>query len=872
MPQWTSINTKMPKPVSEPQSSTVTGQTRATSLRNSLRGEALTIKNSSDPEVSMGDTAAPAIRHPDLPSHGKPPQGPGGSHPGRTKNHPSRQRKQSNKWLKRAIRSGSAKFPLESNNNTRLPINTPTAPGPSRSTPASYNTGPNHNMPVPAFVMADPRARSPPKAPKAMTSQGGTPQTPSTGRFNSIQSGKQPPTGPKADATPRNSPKGQRGGAARGRAMSHSNNNPKRRKYVPARKLRSLGNGFGATPASSNSGPSNSQRAIQSTPQKPHMREPVAMAKHAPPPKTQAPNSKGKNVPSAKASVPYRNQNAPRSFPQPQRTQPNNNPTNTFKNPTNTSNNLSPVMRYDPQHSVTGSRSTPFHDPTAQLPPQATVGLESTKQDPAQWEKYGVRNPRVSPRDAAGDISLEKGHQVHPARLDYFNPNYNTPSPQNRYLSPPIKPDSDIFACKDGDVIGAKAGEISATNKDPLMLERMGHRPSLSLRKSENEEAELGVATMRMGRRGLGRESKGGESQGVRSPESHTAIATTPPNYQSPSPKPPLEEQNRGRLILNHSGYQDEKTLGVEGTEDISQPLKTAMQDDRRGTSTPNHGSTNEHVVIIIDSDDEEIANELPQQEVEQEVDQVDQEDREMWEMRESQDPELKAEPEIIAIKGDAGDSEDGNGDVEMEDIPDCMIDGSRHGSYSSQVEQVSNRFLFQSYGIEDSTCPKAEEQSEGKVEMEVEGEREREKMEEEVGDEMNEEVVEKEVEKENPQDQRPGTSGKSDEAVPRWKLPPFQYYPGSCRPAVPMQLFDLVIIERLEQVALGEIFQCINAFEEESQRLTGPAFNYLLVRSFSRVRDMFMHDPLRGVDQETCQGVVKEEFGALLTPPAASS
>lgn len=782
------------------------------------------------------------------------------------KSHSGRKRQGSNKWLKRATRKFALGGSNNNNNNTQRPADPPAAPGLPRPAPASYNTGPNHNMPVPAFDLTDPRARSPPKAPKAMTSQSSTPQTPPTSRFNPIQGVKQPPTGPKAGITPRKSPKGPKGQYGRSRAMSHSNSNPKRRKYVPARKLPLLAGGPNATSTTSNAGPSNSPRAMQSSPPKAHMRKPIPVVNHALPPKTRFPNDKRKNVPSpAKAFALHGNHDRPGFSQQPQRSQLNINPANPPSNPANAFNRT-PAMRYDSKNSTINS-PTSFYDLAAQPPPQAATGSEPTGRDLAAWDKYR-RAPEIPASEAtkAGDISLEQGHRVHPARLNYFNPNYSTPSPEpDRYLPPPTRLDRDTHTYRNGDVIGAKAREIPTTNKGRPMLEKTGYKPGLSLGKSGKEETELAVVMMKTGREGLGRGHNGSEFEGVRSQEKEglgkgpngggsqgvgfhggrTAIAVAPPNALGLSHK--LEEQKRESLILKNSGYQDERILGVRKTESVLRPLGVAVQDSRRGIGTPSCGGTKERAVIIIDSDEED-------ESVQEVLLQEQQEDQEMKGSQGSQDPEASVELEVIAIKDDVEDSiedeggnmrmEDEGGDIEMEmeDAHGCVVDGSCHGSHPAQDEQVSPR-LLQTPSPEYLPFPNAEGQSEGEAGL-----------------------------KENSQNQESATGGNFDEAAPRWKLPLFQYSPSSGRPTVPMQLFDFIIIERLEQVALVDIFHCITSFEEDSHQLTGRAFNHLLLRSFLKVRDMFMRDPLLGVDQEACEGIVKEEFGALLAHLVASS
>lgn len=109
-----------------------------------------------------------------------------------------------------------------------------------------------------------------------------------------------------------------------------------------------------------------------------------------------------------------------------------------------------------------------------------------------------------------------------------------------------------------------------------------------------------------------------------------------------------------------------------------------------------------------------------------------------------------------------------------------------------------------------------------------------------------------------------PVSSESFDGREERWELPPYHHSPG--RPTVPMRLFDFVIIERLEQVALSDIFCSLCVLEESiPHKVSVTAFNDTLVRSYLKVRDMMMRDPLLDVDHETCEKIAKGELNTLL-------
>ncbi|KAH8149426.1 uncharacterized protein LAJ45_06505 [Morchella importuna] len=109
-----------------------------------------------------------------------------------------------------------------------------------------------------------------------------------------------------------------------------------------------------------------------------------------------------------------------------------------------------------------------------------------------------------------------------------------------------------------------------------------------------------------------------------------------------------------------------------------------------------------------------------------------------------------------------------------------------------------------------------------------------------------------------------PVSSESFDGREERWELPPYHHSPG--RPTVPMRLFDFVIIERLEQVALSDIFYSLCVLEESiPHKVSVTAFNDTLVRSYLKVRDMMMRDPLLDVDHETCEKIAKGELNTLL-------
>lgn len=744
MSQWTSINSGMPKAVPEPQSD----NTRATGLRNFLKGEVITVNSDSDDDECMGNPEEIVSQVPE------------GVHPSRIKNHVSRKGDSDPTWREPKKEQVPADWTPTGNNNIPLTVNASKNSMTPRYALTSYATGSNCSM-------LGLEANDPPKAPKAMIS------SPRKGRFDPIQGVKQPPTGPKAGAAPQ-----KPGAEGRNRSISRVTGTPRRKKYIAARKL-------------------------------------ISRKKDA----ASAVNNGW--LPSATRSAP------PRADKEKDSSQPLS--SQLKKNSRNASDNLTPSAGHDPNHPAARPEYALFRDSV------------TPNKDIAPWDKY-VEVPRVPSSRVAGatDSSLEQGHQVHPTRLNHLDPHYNTVfSGPDRYLSPPTKPSrNDLY--KDGDIVGAGASQIAATSKGRRMLEKMGYKPGISLGKSGKEEAELAVVMMKIGRGGLGAGPGGRLSEG-------TGVLATPSslprrNISAWVVNATSSEQDENRSRLESSGYQE--TFEAKGVKAKSESPSTIAQKNSHNVVDNLSGEgTKERVVIIIDSDDDEGEGgdkEAGQEEEEQQQQEEEEEKEEKQEyvqevlLQEKQQEEQGQQkdqkmddPEVI----DESEAEYNPEDMEMGDQHDYVVHPLCHDPHFVQAEPTPTRLLYQESGAEGATC------------LDTEGQ-------------PVEDVVD--------------MSFNCDATVSRWQLPPFRYSSSSCKPTVPMQLLGLIIIERLEQIALVEIFHCISAFEEDSYRLTDPAFNHVLVKSFLRARDMFMRDPLLNVDQEICEGIVKEEFGTLLERLAA--
>lgn len=498
--------------------------------------------------------------------------------------------------------------------------------------------------------------------------------------------------------------------------------------------------------------------------------------------------------------------------------QPKNDPRNAFKN-------IAPTAGYDSKHSSARPQYAIFRDSV------------TPDQDIAPWDKH-VRASRVPSPKASGaaDISLEQDHQVHPTRLNHFEPHYSTPSPEpDRYLSLLANPGRSDPTCaagrigpyKDGDIIGAGVDEIAATSKGRRMLEKMGYKPGVSLGRSGGGETQLAVVTMKIGRGGLGARPRGQASEGARALTSPSNL----PRKSSPvwvvnATSTQGQDENRSRL--ESSGYQE--IFGAKGVERNLEPNTTAQDNRHDGIGSLIGQGIKERVIIIIDSDDDndeeqEIGEEEERKYVQEVLPQEEQQEEQQGQRKDDQKAEGYQDQEVIS----ESESEYSPEDMEIGNSHDYVVHSNFHDTH---IVQASEQLLRQDSVIETAACP-------------------------DTGGQPAEDVV--------------NTGFNCDAMAPRWELP-FQYSSSSCRPTVPMQLLGLVIIERLEQLALVEIFHCISAFEEDSYRLTDLAFNYVLAKSFLRVRDMFMRDPLLDVGQEICEGIVKEEFGALLEHLKTSS
>lgn len=764
MSQQALINFEIPKSAPGPQSDD--NNTRATGLRNFLKGEVITVDSDSDDDKHM-NIAVPAIKRLNLPTHQKTlHRVPEGVHPSRIKNHTSKEDIDPTTWREQKMEQESANWAPTGNNKIPLPVNTSKTSRPPCSVLTSYGTGSNRNVP----------SQGPPKAPKAMISQSGK------GRFNPTQGVKQPP-----GTTPRKS------GAAKGnRSVDHLMGTPRRKKYIAARKLLLRKNNPSAVKNSGSSYPPSALPKVDTC-------RDIPVARHITPLRMQSPGHREKDARPAKPST------SQLSLPQ-------------LKiNPRNKFNNLTPTVDYDPKHSAVRPQYALFRDSV------------TPDQDTAPWDKY-VGVPQA-PSKVAGtaDISLEKGHQVHPTRLNHFNPRYSASPEPDRYLSPPTGVVSNDPTCrnvgvgsyKDGDIVGGGAGQVPATSRGRRMLEKMGYKPGVSLGRSGKEELELAVVTMKIGKRGLGAGPKGW------APEGRGVLATLPgPN--SPvwtGNTTSVEKQDEVQSRLENS---DQEIPEAKGIGSKSEPSKTIVQDNGGGIDSTNGGGTKERVVIIIDSDDDDDHEEQDIEEEEERVQEaLPQETQQGRQQREQENEKVKKEDQDPVAMGESEVEYDPE-DVEMGDTHDYVVNPPCHNPHFAQAGQASStRLLHQNPGKRAPTCLNTE------------------------GQPVEEDVVDTNY-------------FQFDGMVPRWKLPPFRYSSSSCRPTVPMQLLGLVIIERLEQVALVEIFHCISAFEED-YRLTDPAFNHVLAKSFLRVRDMFMRDPLLDVGQDICEGIVREEFGALL-------
>lgn len=766
MSQQALIDFEMPKSVPGPQSD---DNTRATGLRNFLKGEVITVNSDSDDDEHM-NTAVPAMKRLNVPTHQETGHRvPEGVHPSRIKNH-TRKDPDPTTWREQKMEQELANWAPTGNNKIPLPVNTPKTSRPPCSVLAGYGTGSNRNVP----------GQGPPKAPKAMISQGGK------ARFNPAQGVEKPPTGPGSGTAPRKS------GAAKGnRSVGHLMGTPRRKKYIAARKLLLRKNDPSAVPAVKNSGSSYPPSAL---PKVDTCRD-IPVARHSTPLRMQSPGHREKDVFFAKPST--------SQLPSPQ----------LKPNPRNGFNNLTPTVDYNPKYSAVDPQYALFRDSV------------TPDQDTAPWDKQ-VRVPQVPSSKVAGtaDISLENGHQVHHTRLNHFNPHYSTSPEPDRYLSPPIgvgvndptRRNVEVGPYKDGDIVGGGAGRVPATSRGRQMLEKMGYKPGVSLGRSGKEELELAVVTMKIGKRGLGARPKGWVPEG--------RVLAAPPGLDSlvwAGNTTPVEKQDEVQSGLESS---NQKILEAEGTGSKPEPSETIAQDNGDGIDSSSGGGTKERVVITIDSDDDD-------DHVEQEIEEERAQEvlpRETQQRQQQKDEKAKKENQDPAVMGESEVEYDPE-DVEMGDTHDYVVNPPCHDPRFVQAEQTPTRILHQNPGTKGPTCRNTKGQP--------------------VED----------------------TSFKSNATVSRWKLPPFRYSSSSCRPTVPMQLLGLVIIERLEQVALVEIFHCISAFEED-YRLTDPAFNHVLAKSFLKVRDMFMRDPLLDVDQEICEGIVKEEFGALLEHLETSS
>lgn len=755
MPRQALISFEMPKSVPGPQSDD--NNTRATGLRNFLKGEVITVNSDSDSDDDEHmNTAVPVMKRLDEPTHQETVHRvPEGVHPSRIKNHTG----EDTTWQEQKMEQESANW-APTGNKIPLPVNTSKTSRSPCSVLTNYGTESNRSVPD----------QGPPKAPKAMISQGG-----------------KAPTGPGSDTTPWGF------GAAKGnRSVDHSMG-LRRKKYISTRKLLLRKNNPSAVPAVKNSGSLYPPSAL---PEVDTCRD-IPVAKHITP--MQSPGHREKDVLFAKPST--------SQLPSPQ----------LKPNPRNRFDNLTPTVDYDSKHSAVRQHHALFRDSV------------TPDQDTAPWDKY-VRDPQVSSSKVAetADISLEKGHQVHPTRLNHFNPHCGTSPEPDRYLSPPTGVGMSDPTCrnigvspyKDGDIVGGGAGRVPATSRGRRMLEKMGYKPGVSLGRSGKEELELAVVKMKIGKRGLG---AGPKAKGRRRKDKGRVLAA-PPGLNSPvwaGNTTPVKKQDE---VQSGSESSNQKILEAEGTGNKLEPLETIAQDNGDGIDSSSGGGTKERVVITIDSDDDDDR----EQEIEKEERAQEALPQETQQGQQQEDEKVKKEDQDPAMMGESEVEYDPE-DVEMEDTHNYVVDPPCHDSRFVQAEQASTRILHQNLGTKGPTCPNTEGQP--------------------VED----------------------TSFKSNVTVSRWKLPPFRYSSSSCRPTVPMQLLGLVIIERLEQVALVEIFHCISAFEED-YRLTDQAFNHVLVKSFLKVRDMFMRDPLLDVDQEICEGIVKEEFGALLEHLETSS
>lgn len=499
---------------------------------------------------------------------------------------------------------------------------------------------------------------------------------------------------------------------------------------------------------------------------------------------------------------------------------------------------LSSQLKNDPRNAFKNLVPTPGHvSKHSAVRPQYAIFRDSVTpdQDIAQWDKHVRVSPDPSSKvSEAADISLEQGHQVHPTRLNHFDPHYSTPSPEpDRYLSPFANPGrcDPTYAAggtgpyKDGDIIGAGVDQIAATSKGRRMLEKMGYKPGVSLGRSGGRETELAVVTMKIGREGLGAGPRGQASGGA------VAFTFSPNLPRRSSPvwavnATSTEGQDENRSGLESSGYRE--IFGAKGIESKLEPNTTTQGNRHDGIGSLIGQGIKERVIIIIDSDDENDKEQEVGEEEKKHIQGVlpqEEQQKEQQGQHKDQKTEGPQDREVIS----ESEPEYSPEDMEIGNSHDYMVHPNFYDTHSIQT---SNQLLRQDPFTETAACL-------------------------DTGGQPAEDVVD--------------TSFSCDTPAPRWELP-FRYSSDSCRPTVPMQLLGLVIIERLEQLALVEIFHCINAFEEDSYRLTNLAFNHVLAKSFLRVRDMFMRDPLLDVDQEICEGIVKEEFGALLEHLKTSS
>lgn len=908
MSEWMSENTPViPKPDPDPAPQTVAAvdNTQATGLRNFLKGEVIILDDDSD-ENGGNDKL---IEVPFVPVSKQ------------IANMPSSQ-----DTPRKLPRDVEMVHPSRLEQLDMTALDPMTTPGPSTPVSTRDRNGSTHDIQVPVFGRIDQIAKSPPRAPKAMTSQGGNLQTPPTGPkaqiiargVNTMPLGiKSPPTGPKAKTTPRKSSKGANAASAGSPAKGGSKNKSKRKKYIATRIK--LGGGSGSSSVRKNSRPSNPLPGLQSLPSRAQLREHIPAVERSNPTGRQM--SSRKPLPPANSS--RLTSNGKRGARESSIMQRRGSELDyTSANASNLPRKVGYDTKY-PDQLPAASRSTPTRAYRPQFPgadrvplrrPSASTGSEppERKMFNQSMSNHGVpTGPRIPEGSSlamisGADTSLGQDYNrnlpsrpLPGAKRTYSPPlaNYNPSKRAQAWTS------ESTTGYREGDVVGGKASETPATNKGRIMFERMGYKPAASLGKAGNKGSELVVARMKNGKGGLGRNRRPIPEESEES-ENEAPVKGEIPTARGMSHRdgaivardaPPIEEQNKGRL-MRKLGYRDGETSKVARSGGISDPVKAVFRRGRReigassglmymppsmgegGMKTPvdeveQQGSgTTERVIIIIDSDDEERdeeqllgkatgmgkgeeeqeqeeeeeeregGEEEEEEEEEHDQEQVDQEMQEQQEQQEiqgrqgllePQDAEMKDETQVITIDDDfrgdiGGNVEGGDEDVEMGETYDIVIDRLRGGCAGADKTSPQHHLH--------NLKPSAQEQPR------------------------------KERGKEGGGNQESGLSRKPNIKEQRWNLPSYQHSSG--RPTAPMYLFDFVIIERLEQIALSHIFHSIKALEEEkdlSHRVTGAAFNYMLVRSYLRVRDMFMHDPLRDVDEETCEEIAKGELDALL-------